>query len=75
VSGTAIDEYVELSERIAVEALFADRIEHLYARLDQLWYAEMSVDDRVEAQRRLHAKDQASISQRIEDPFGVEADP
>lgn len=69
MSGAVIDEYVELSERIAVEALFADRIEHLYARLDQLWYAEMTADDRAEAQRRLHAKDQTIAK------LGVEVDP
>ena len=55
-----ITEYLELCERIAAEALFAEAVEaRLYARLDQLWYGEMSTADRVEAQAQLTARAQA----------------
>jgi len=46
-----IAEYVELSARHMVMAPEAERQHH--ARLDELWYAQMSLDDRVEAERRL----------------------
>lgn len=55
-----IAEYVELSEQIAAEALFSERIEQkLSDRLDQIWYAEMSIDDRIEALRQLRDKARA----------------
>lgn len=65
-----VTEYVELSEQIAAEVIFSERAEQrLYDRLDQLWYVEMSEDDRVEVQDRLRAKAQAwSTSRRAEGP-------
>ena len=49
-------EYVELNGQIIAEALFSREVEQrYYDRLDRLWYAEMTQDDRVEAQKRLSA--------------------
>jgi hypothetical protein len=69
VNDVVIAAYVELSEQLAVEVLFSERIEQkLYDRLDQLWYVEMSDDDRAEAQHRLHAKGQAwEVARRVEE--------
>lgn len=56
----AITEYLELSEQIAAEALFSEQTEQkLCDRLDQIWYAEMSEDDRAEALRQLRDKARA----------------
>jgi hypothetical protein len=46
-------EYVELHARLATVA--ADTEEFFHTRLDQIWYAEMTEDDRFEAVRRLSA--------------------
>jgi len=63
-------EYVDLCTRLA--ALDAETEDQLYARLHQLWYAEMTAADRAEAERRLAAvdsKDRAwHDARRIEDP-------
>ena len=57
MSGAAVVEYVDLCERVAAEALLAEEAEsRLYERLDQLWHAEMSEDDRAEAHDLLAAK-------------------
>lgn len=60
MNDAAILEYVDLCEQIAAEVLFSERAEHrLRDRIDQLWYTEMSEDDRAEAQARLNAKAKA----------------
>ena len=52
---TIVVEYVELCARLASLDSEAEieAEERLYARLDQLWYAEMTGTDRAEAERRL----------------------
>jgi len=52
-----VTEYVELSARLASLATDADveAEERLYTRLDRLWYAEMTDNERREAERRLEA--------------------
>ena len=65
MSESAVVEYVDLCERVAAEALLAEEVEaRLYARLDQLWHAEMSEDDRAEAHDLLAAKARAEWSTR-----------
>lgn len=60
MNDVVIAEYVELSEQIAAEALFSERTEQkLCDRLDQIWYAEMSAEDRIEALRQLRDKARA----------------
>ena len=63
-------EYVDLCARLA--ALDAETEEQRYARLDQLWYVEMTAADRTEAEKRLTAvgsKDRAWHDvRRTEDP-------
>ena len=44
-------EYVELCARLA--SLDAETEQRFYARLDQIWYAEMTAADRAEAEKRL----------------------
>jgi len=47
-------EYVDLRAQVAAEVLFSEEVEQgYYDRLDQLWYIEMTEDDRAEALRRL----------------------
>lgn len=66
MSRSVVVEYIELRERVAVEALFAEEGEaSLYARLDQLWRAEMSPADREEAQGCLAVKAQAWQAWRV----------
>jgi hypothetical protein len=61
VNEAIVIEYVELSGQITAQAMFSREVEQrFYDRLDQLWYAEMTDDDRVEAQRRLSAPAKAS---------------
>ncbi len=63
-----VDEYVDLHEQIAVEALFMEAVTPpLFARLEQLWYVEMTDDDRAEAQRRLAEKARAEAQRRLAD--------
>ena len=61
-------EYVELSGQITAEALFSQEVEQRYLdRLDQLWYAEMTQDDRDEVQRRLHPPTSTMTVRRTSD--------
>jgi len=72
-------EYVELCVRLAslcarlatLDADAAAEAQH-YGRLDELWYVEMTADDRVEAEKRLAEignKDRAwHDARRTEDP-------
>lgn len=50
-----VTEYVELSARLASLEADVDALveEKLYARLDQLWYVEMTEEEHREAERRL----------------------
>jgi hypothetical protein len=52
-----VNEYVALCEQLtaAESALDQSAEERLYARLDQLWYLEMSGEDREAAEARLSA--------------------
>jgi hypothetical protein len=60
VTAAIVVEYIELCERVVVEALFTEQVEaQLYERLDQLWYTQMTADDRAEAQIQLGAKARA----------------
>jgi len=56
-----VDEYVELCERLAaIELLDHQRAEWiLYKKLDCLWYAEMSDEERAEAADRLVSRARA----------------
>ena len=60
-----VTDYVELCAQLA--ALDVETEERFYARLDQIWYAEMTEADRSEAERRLSAlgsKDRAWHDER-----------
>lgn len=62
-----VTEYVELHARLA--AIDAETEEHFYARLDQLWYAEMTETDHAEAEKRLRelgSKGRAWDERRVE---------
>lgn len=63
-------EYAELCARLA--ALDAETEQRFYVRLDQIWYSEMTDDDRAEAEKRLSAvgsKDRGwHDARRTEDP-------
>ena len=63
-------EYVELSARLAL--LDAESEQRFYARLDEVWYLEMTCVDRAEAEKRLSAlgsKDRGGHdARRTEDP-------
>lgn len=65
-----VTEYVVLCERLA--ALDAAAEQGVYARLDQLWYAEMTEIEHAEAERRLYARPIAQQlwheDRRTEDP-------
>ena len=65
-----VTEYVELCARLA--SLDATTEQRFYTRLDQLWYAEMTPDDRSEAERRLSVlgdRDRGwHDARRVEDP-------
>ena len=67
---TIVVEYVELCARLA--SLDAEAEAQHYGRLDELWYVEMTADDRVEAEKRLAEignKDRAwHDARRTEDP-------
>jgi hypothetical protein len=53
-------EYVDLCELLAATGSVNEDIEQdLYARLDQLWYVELSDDERHEAEDRLVARARA----------------
>ncbi len=54
MNNAAIIEYVNLCDQLEA-ALLTDQEGRLYDRLDQLWYSEMTEDDRIEADRRLAA--------------------
>jgi hypothetical protein len=52
-----VTEYVDLCEQLAaIESVDEDAEQDLYARLDQLWYVEMTADEQHEAEDRLVAK-------------------
>ena len=51
MSETCVVEYVALCARLS--ALDAEAEAQHYGRLDELWYVEMTADDRVEAEKRL----------------------
>lgn len=65
-----VTEYVELCARLA--SLDSETEQRFYSRLDQIWYAEMTAADRVEAEKRLStlgSRDRAwHDSRRTEDP-------
>ena len=65
-----VTEYMELCARLA--SLDAETEQRFYSRLDQIWYTEMTVADRSEAERQLSAlgsKDRAwHDTRRVEDP-------
>jgi hypothetical protein len=74
-----ITEYVELCERFAaadlvdegtvLELADEDAEQAFYARLDQLWYVEMSFDERDEAVERMVPKARAwHDARRVVDP-------
>ena len=50
---TIVVEYVELCARLASLDADAEAEAQHYGRLDELWYVEMTADDRVEAEKRL----------------------
>lgn len=50
---TLIIEYVELCALLS--ALDVEAEQRLYARLDQLWYTELTSEDQVEVEKRLAA--------------------
>lgn len=54
---TIVAEYVELCEQLAaVAALDEDAEQRLSDRLDELWYAKMTTEDRYAAEGRLVAR-------------------
>lgn len=60
-----VTEYVELCARLV--AIDSETEERFYARLDQIWYAEMTTTDRFEAEKRLSelgSKDRAWHDER-----------
>ena len=65
-----VTDYVELCAQLV--ALDAETEARFYARLDQIWYAEMTEVDRAEAERRLAevgSKDRAwHDARRTDDP-------
>jgi len=67
----AITEYVDLCEQLtATELLDHETAEaQLYARIDELWYAVMTEEERAEAEDRLVSKARAwHDARRVEDP-------
>jgi hypothetical protein len=55
MKSTIVTEYVNVYTRLATESPIAEDVEQqLYARLDQLWYMEMSADDRDAARELAH---------------------
>lgn len=54
-NNVAIVEYVELCEQLGTLSVEEER--RSLARLDQLWYSEMTAADRDEADRRLIVRD------------------
>jgi hypothetical protein len=61
-----VTEYVELWARLA--ALDVETEAQVYARLDHLWYAEMTFLDRVEAEQRLRKLSVGRDDRRMEKP-------
>ena len=73
MNDAVVSEYVALCEQLTTPGSSLDLAteERLYARLDQLWYLEMSGEDREAAEGRLSAAARADHDDRRREEIDV----